>query len=208
MARHQTIDNPATGERYTFLRTSEDTGGALFVLERRHRPGGLVAEHVHPLQEERFEVVDGEITFRIEGRDRRYGPGEVIIVAPGVRHAPRNESDRESTALIEFRPALDIQGFFETFAGLARDGRTNRLGVPRNPLRAAVAGHEFRREVALASPPLPVQRLLRRPAATVGRALGYRARDARWVAPLAPAVSERSGERVDVGQPSGRVGER
>jgi quercetin dioxygenase-like cupin family protein len=184
MARHQSIDNPATGERYTFLQTAEDTGGALFTLERRHCPGGLVAEHIHPLQEERFEVIEGIITFRIAGRDRTYGGGEVIVVPPGVPHAPRNQGERESVAVIEFRPALDIQGFFETFAGLARDGRTTRRGVPRNPLLAAVAGHEFRDEVRLARPPLPVQNAVRRPCAAVGRAMGYRGRDARWAAPV------------------------
>ena len=189
MPRHQPIHNPATGETYTFLQTAEETGGELFVLERRQRPGGDVAMHVHPHQEERFEVVAGQITFRVGSVERTLGPGEVIVVAPGVPHAPRTDGDEESVALIELKPALDMQGFFETFSGLAREGRTFGKGVPKYPLEAAVAGHEFRREIHLARPPLALQRLVRRPAAALGRALGIDVRRDRYRAPLAPGAS-------------------
>jgi hypothetical protein len=57
----QTLSNPASGERITFRRTAAQTGGRLVTIDLelpqgRRVPGSL---HIHPLQEERFEVVNG-----------------------------------------------------------------------------------------------------------------------------------------------------
>ena len=67
----QTLENPASGERITFRRTAADTGGELLAIDLelpagRRVPGG---RHVHPKQEERFEVVEGTMRFRL-GRKR------------------------------------------------------------------------------------------------------------------------------------------
>jgi hypothetical protein len=50
-----TIQNPVTGERITFLTTSADTSGEAVVVEVVVQPDGFVAAgHVHPSQSERF----------------------------------------------------------------------------------------------------------------------------------------------------------
>jgi hypothetical protein len=46
---------------------------------------------------------------------------------------------------------------FETLAGLACDGKTNRAGVPRNPLQLALILREFEEEIYFVRPPLGVQ---------------------------------------------------
>jgi uncharacterized protein YbjT (DUF2867 family) len=73
------------------------------------------------------------------------------------------------------RPAMKTEEFFETIWSLARDGKTNEMGVP-NLLQVAVIAREYAGEVRLASPPLLVQRALFAVLAPVGRLLGYRAR--------------------------------
>ena len=78
----QTIHNPVSGERITFLKTAADTDGELLEFELELAPDGRVpGAHVHPEQEERFHVLEGTMTFRLGlqdhrpgGRDRR-GPG-------------------------------------------------------------------------------------------------------------------------------------
>jgi hypothetical protein len=46
-----TIENPITGERMTFRKTSADTGGEAVVVEVVVQPNGAVAAaHVHPSQ--------------------------------------------------------------------------------------------------------------------------------------------------------------
>jgi hypothetical protein len=56
------LENPVTGERLLFHRTSRDTRGEAVVFEAFVEPGGLVAAtHLHPHQEERFAVVAGAV---------------------------------------------------------------------------------------------------------------------------------------------------
>src|SRR3954453_13199565 len=77
----QTVENPATGERVTFVKTAADTGGELLVLELEWpRPGERAPEHVHPEAEERYEVGEGTAAFRIAGEERVAGPGGVVLV--------------------------------------------------------------------------------------------------------------------------------
>ena len=53
-----TIHNPVTGERITFLATSADTDGEAVVIETVVQPDGCVAAaHVHPSQSERFAAL-------------------------------------------------------------------------------------------------------------------------------------------------------
>jgi len=86
MRSGRTLKNPVNGERITFRATAADTGGELLAIDLRLPAGGRVPgwRHVHPLQEERFEVVEGTMRFRL-GRERvTAGPGEVIVVPAGV----------------------------------------------------------------------------------------------------------------------------
>jgi quercetin dioxygenase-like cupin family protein len=168
--------HPVTGERIVFRRRARDSGGE--VLEMNLYLGGsgfIAAEHVHPNQEERFEISGAPAMFRIGGVERLYQPGETAVVPPGTPHTWWNPGDQEVTTLIQFRPALDTETFFETFFGLARDGRVGKSGLP-NPLQMMVLATAYRREMQL---PRPRQRVLFPIAlaiAPVARALGYRGR--------------------------------
>jgi quercetin dioxygenase-like cupin family protein len=171
-----TLEEPVSGLRIVFRKTARDTAGELLQLDIFFRPGGFVAgEHVHPRQEERFEVVAGAPWFRIAGRRDRLGPGEAITAAPGVRHTWGNDGDDELHAVVEFRPALDTEGFFEDLCALSGDGELDRKGRPR-PLQLAAMLHEYREEIALPWVPLPVQRALVGAVARLARRRGYRGR--------------------------------
>jgi mannose-6-phosphate isomerase-like protein (cupin superfamily) len=137
----QTVENPATGERVTFLRTSADTGGELLVLELVWpRKGRRAPEHVHPEMEERYEVVAGTARFRIGGEEIAAGPGDVVTVPPGTPHLAWNPTLHEVRLRVEFRPALRWEEFVE------------RLFAAREPVGALM--REFRREIA--PPPRPI----------------------------------------------------
>ena len=55
--------NPATGEWITYTALAEDTGGQLVRFSWRSVPGGVITEHVHPHQEERFTILAGRARF-------------------------------------------------------------------------------------------------------------------------------------------------
>ena len=162
----QTIENPASGERITFRATAASTGGELVAIDLelpagRRVPGPL---HVHPNQEERFEVVAGTMRFR-RGRERIVaGPGEVVVVPAGVKHDFANAGDTDALVRVEVRPALRMEQLFETAVALAEEGRTFRSGVPK-PVALAEFTREFEAEVQAAFPPRWLQRVVLAPLA-------------------------------------------
>ncbi len=169
----QTLVNPASGERITFRTTAAESDGELVAIDLELPPGGRVPGglHLHPLQEERFEVVEGRMRFRLN-RDRVVADtGEVVVVPPGVPHDFANQGDRVALVRVEIRPALKMEQLFETAVALADEGRTMLGGIPR-PLELALFTREFEQEVQAAFPPRWVQRLALAPLAWLARRRG------------------------------------
>ena len=170
------LEHPITRERIVFRKTSLDTGGELFQADFYLQPGGFVAaEHIHPLQEERFEVISGTLRGRVAGKEFTGGPGEKVVVPAGTPHVWWNSGDAEMHVLAEVRPALRIETFFETFFGLAQYGKVSpKTGLP-NLLQMAILMRAYRNELILARPPRPMQTVLFGLLAPIGRLLGYKA---------------------------------
>ena len=184
-----TIENPVTGERVTFLKTAADTDGELVVIDTTVAPDGFVAaEHIHPYQFERFEILLGEVEFKLGKEIVVAKPGDVVMVEPGTPHCFRNLSDKEEIRFrTEVRPALSFETFLQTMYGLASDGKTNKKGLP-NPFRLAVIMQEQLDLVRLPFPPAWVQRTGLAFGAPLGRLLGYEP----------TYVSETDSERMDI----------
>jgi len=170
------FEHPVTREKIHFRQTARDTGGALMLGDVFMQPGGFVAaEHIHPGQEERFEVIAGTLRARIAGKEVAGGPGTKLVVPPGIPHVWWNAGDDELHVLAEVRPALRFEDFFESFFGLAQDDKVSpQTGLP-NLLQMAVLLRAHHAEIVLASPPQPVQTVLFGALAAIGRLLGYKA---------------------------------
>jgi mannose-6-phosphate isomerase-like protein (cupin superfamily) len=168
-----TIHNPVTGERITFLATSVDTDGEAVVIETVVQPhGSVAAAHVHPAQSERFAVKSGRLGLKAGGRKLELGAGDVATVEPGTRHRFWNAGEEPVSFVCEIRPALQFESLLETMFALATDGKTNRKGMP-NPLRLAVIARARFDTVRLPFPPAWMQRAGLALGAPVGRLLGY-----------------------------------
>jgi quercetin dioxygenase-like cupin family protein len=169
------IYNPVQQDRVIWRKTARDTDGELLSADLFVSPGGGNPMHVHPRQEERFKAVSGSLGVQVRDERRWLTEGEEVIVPPGTPHRWWNDSDDEEAHVsVELRPALNSEVFFETLYGLARDGKTDENGVP-NLLQQAVALDGINRgEIYLASPPVPVQKVILAVLAPVGRLLGYR----------------------------------
>jgi len=167
--------NPATGLRTVFRQTAEETNGELLQVDWiAAGPWTTGPDHIHPLQDERFEVVSGRLGLRVNGVEHVLEPGDVVVAQAGAPHAAWNAGSEEVHALVDFRPALRTETAFETLAGLAQDGMTTSAGAPKNPFRLALVLRHFEDEIYLARPPLAVQHVLLGAVAAVGRLLGYR----------------------------------
>jgi len=171
------IENPMTGERITFLKTTWETNGELLRFEYVLPPGFTIPEHVHPQQEERHEVLSGTLRGRVGGQERDYREGERVVGPAGVPHAWQNpSSDEEVRFVSELRPPLVFETLFETYCGLARDGKTTKQGIPKNLLQLAVLVDETRGMFYSTRVPVAVQEAflaLFAVLAFVGRRLGY-----------------------------------
>ena len=171
----QHIYNPVQGDSIEFRQTARDTGGGLLSAELLVSPRGGNSLHVHPLQEEHFKALSGTLGVQVGDERRRLSEGEEATVLPGTPHRWWNESDdEEARVLVELRPALNTETFFETAYGLARDGKTDENSVP-SLLQMAVALNGLHKgEIYLATPPIAVQKALFALLSPVGKLVGYR----------------------------------
>jgi mannose-6-phosphate isomerase-like protein (cupin superfamily) len=139
MSATKRVDDPLFKQSYGFSREGETLR-----IEMWTEPGGgVLAEHVHPALEERYEVIEGEITINLDGERKRLGPGERAVVPPGVRHSFENTGER-----------FTDQGSPQSFRAL---------------VQAAALAERYRDTVVLSSPPRLVQRLLFPPLARLAR---------------------------------------
>jgi quercetin dioxygenase-like cupin family protein len=181
----QIIENPVSGERIEFLRCAADTDGKLLEFELTLAADGRVpGAHVHPEQEERFEVLEGTMKFRLGLRTIVAEAGDTIVVPAGRVHKFSNGGDGEARVRVEVAPALDMEELLVTTAELAHAGQVMRSGMPK-PLHLALFVRRFRREVRAPFPPAPVVHALMAPLAAMARRRGH---DARY-APALPAFA-------------------
>jgi quercetin dioxygenase-like cupin family protein len=166
----QTLENPVTGERFTFTATAATTGGELLAFDFALRPGGSVPiPHVHPIQTERFEVVSGRMRFRVGLRTVFAGPGDVVFVEPGVAHSFANAGDEEARLRVEVRPALAMEEMFAEVVAMAQAGRMTHRGLPRSPLDLAVLARRYDHEAHAPNKSVGVQRAQQAPMVAFAR---------------------------------------
>ena len=161
------------GERIVVLepqvRTSEDT----LVLDLVRDPFqienyDLPPEHghIHPNQEERFEIISGRARFLIGDKYIELGPGEVGVVPPNTNHHWMALDGNQVHATAYFEPSLDVDLWFLHFQEHVSAGDMDIL-------QAAVISREFvQGSPAPADPPPAVWNVLSRILAPIGRVLG------------------------------------
>src|SRR5688572_29448568 len=82
------------GETVRVTIPPESNGGELLEVEAEWAPIEVKPfVHLHPKQDERFEVTAGELSVKIDGETHVAGPGEAIDVPRGAVHRMWNSSD-------------------------------------------------------------------------------------------------------------------
>jgi mannose-6-phosphate isomerase-like protein (cupin superfamily) len=90
------VVRPGEGHRVgnvEFLARSKDTPRFnLAVIEiQPHRGGPPI--HAHADEDDSFYILEGALTFTVEGDDVVAGPGTFVLVPPGLQHTFRNDGD-------------------------------------------------------------------------------------------------------------------
>jgi quercetin dioxygenase-like cupin family protein len=131
MSRNPIINAPpqgrtiaVVGDVYRFLATGDDTNGKYALFEALVGPGGGPPPHVHSREEEGFYVLEGEITFTINGERIVATAGMFANMPVGTPHSFRNESDKPAKTLIWVTPAGLEKMFFEVGVPLPKGATT------------------------------------------------------------------------------------
>jgi quercetin dioxygenase-like cupin family protein len=76
---------------------------------------GMPPAHLHPMQDERFEVLEGTMRAVVDGEERVHSAGEAFEVPAGTPHQMAAEGPTRTRW--EVRPALRTAEFFERLYG-------------------------------------------------------------------------------------------
>lgn len=93
---HHADDAPAywtQGILWVMLADREDTGGRWSMMEQLLPKGSGPPPHKHVWLDETFYILDGELTFLLEGEVRTARKGSFVSVARNTRHAFRVDTD-------------------------------------------------------------------------------------------------------------------
>jgi quercetin dioxygenase-like cupin family protein len=112
----RTIRGPVGGP-LTFKVRAEDTAGRLTALENLIPPGEGPPLHRHANEDEAWQVLEGELRFRLGDAISHAPAGTFVFVPRGVEHCFQNIGDTPARILVLFTPG-GMEQFFERFAAL------------------------------------------------------------------------------------------
>jgi quercetin dioxygenase-like cupin family protein len=136
-------------------------------------PGGSPPpKHFHPAQDERFEVLEGVLSARVDEEERRLRSGDVLEIPRGAVHQMWNAGDVPARANWRTSPGGRTGQWFEAIDELRSSGRVGRNGMP-GPLAFGAYLTEFDDVFRLAGPQ-PLLRPLLAALGGVGKLKGYR----------------------------------
>jgi deazaflavin-dependent oxidoreductase (nitroreductase family) len=164
------------GHRVRFVEEGVDADGEYLLIEHFWpRPGMMAGPHWHPVLAETFAVEEGKVRFRVDGREFVLGPGETATVRPGEVHGFWNEGEETLLMMHRVSPPGRHREMFELWHRLDAAGKTNRQGVPTNPLALGLIWE--RQDGYVAGLPESLQSLVFGGLARLARLVGY---EARW----------------------------
>ena len=88
IAQRPTIANSVhyIAHTFSFLSTSEDTGGAFSLIHCYFRKGFTAPPHYHKMEDESFFLLEGEIDFYVGDKKVKACAGEFIVLPKNVPH--------------------------------------------------------------------------------------------------------------------------
>jgi quercetin dioxygenase-like cupin family protein len=165
--------------------------GEMLRAETIVQPGGGGGPlHRHRFQEERFEILEGEIIGCIGRTRRRVRAGETFLAPPDAPHTFVVEADQPARFITEFRPGLRLAEFFAQIFWLADHGQIDDKGRI-HPLQVGVLARAYPHEFFyLPTIPAALQQAIARPLAALARKRGYSPDPAGLANLTAPVFSE------------------
>lgn len=96
----------------TYKVLTQDTDGALFVLEQSNRKKGGPPRHLHHNEDELFYALEGEYVVEIGSERFHLKPGDCVLGPRKIPHAWAFGGVGPGRLLISFSPAGKMEAFF------------------------------------------------------------------------------------------------
>ncbi|SEQ42242.1 cupin domain-containing protein [Piscibacillus halophilus] len=140
VSQDRSFSNKFTGEKITFLETSQDTNGEYEYIEVFLPPGMSGAPlHSHERFEEEVEVVEGELKVVIGHGSKFLTEGETLLIPKETPHMFMNAStNKPVTFRTKIKPAHYFEESIRILYGLMEDGQTDKKGLPNDRIHLAL----------------------------------------------------------------------
>lgn len=153
----------------TITTPAEVTDGAYVVMDVIAEPGSRTTIHMHPEQDETYEVLEGTLDVLHDGRWNQVSTGETFTVPTGDLHGFRNTGSDSVRFVNTHRPALQFQTHLETLDQLVRDGKIKGINDPKSLAYMCVSATTYRPDRSVRPPQRLVDAI-----GWIGRRLGIR----------------------------------
>lgn len=111
LAPGEGVRREARGSVMLFKALSAQTAGRLSLMDRTLPPGGrMPPPHRHSGNDEAYYVLEGQVTFVLDGVETSGGPETFVLVPAGAAHTFGNTDDQPARVLVLHTPGLD--GYF------------------------------------------------------------------------------------------------
>lgn len=109
--------------------SASDGGDGVSIIEHRVPQGDSPPLHIHRTEDEIFHILEGEFRVRVQDRERRAGPGDILLAPKGIPHTYRAESPEGGRFL-----TITARGDMERFVrSMGRPAECPELPEPAGP---------------------------------------------------------------------------
>lgn len=102
-----------------------------FILDHVVPPGYAVPPHHHADEDEAYLMLEGEVTFSVDGVERIARPGDFLFAPRQRPHSFRNVSGAPARMIVLCTPGAKLEAFFRKLDAEAKAGAPDVATVTR-----------------------------------------------------------------------------
>jgi mannose-6-phosphate isomerase-like protein (cupin superfamily) len=133
------------GDAVRVILSCDDTAGCMTLIEQRSQPGTGIPLHVHANEDEIFQILEGEIEFKIGDKTVVANPGTVVYAPKNLPHSFRVSGTQPAHFQVTAIPG-GLEKMFDEIT---------QLPFPPEPQKLRAACEKY--GVRFVSPPAEIQ---------------------------------------------------